>query len=111
MGSNIVNIVYERKFHWRFHGFEKFIIELSLKIAFSIISNVVRPNFLAIDEGFGCLDPDNLASLTSILDFIKTKFTFILIITHVNEMKSHGDNYIDIQKMSNGDSYINNDLL
>ena len=89
-------------------GFEEFIIELSLKIAFSMISNVTRPNFLAIDEGFGCLDSDHLSSLTAVLNFIKTKFDFILIITHVNELKGQGDYYIDINKLHNGDSQVNN---
>ena len=92
-------------------GFEEFIIELSLKIAFSLISNVTRPNFLAIDEGFGCLDSDHLSSLTSVLNFIKTKFDFILIITHVNELKGQGDYYIDITKLKNGDSLVNNSKI
>jgi len=89
-------------------GFEEFIIELSLKIAFSMVSNVTRPNFLAIDEGFGCLDSDHLSSLIAVLNFIKTKFEFILIITHVNELKGQGDYYIDIKKLPNGDSQVNN---
>lgn len=94
-------------------GFEEFVIELSLKIAFSMVSNVARPNFLAIDEGFGCLDSDHLSSLTSVLNFIKTKFDFILIITHINELKSQGDYYIHIKKLNNSDkdSYVNNQKI
>ena len=92
-------------------GFEEFIIELTLKIAFSMVSNVTRPNFLAIDEGFGSLDSDHLNSLISILNFIKTKFDFILIITHINELKGQGDYLIDIKKLNNGDSHINNSKL
>lgn len=94
-------------------GFEEFVIELSLKIAFSMVSNVARPNFLAIDEGFGCLDSDHLSSLTSVLNFIKTKFDFILIITHINELKSQGDYHIHIKKLQNADrdSYVNNQRL
>lgn len=91
--------------------FEEFIIELSLKIAFSMVSNVTRPNFLAIDEGFGCLDSDHLNSLISILNFIKTKFDFILIITHVNELKGQGDYFIDIKKLNDGNSHVNNSKL
>ena len=41
-------------------GMEKFISSLAIRVALINVSNLPRPNFLAIDEGFGTLDSENL---------------------------------------------------
>jgi DNA repair exonuclease SbcCD ATPase subunit/DNA repair exonuclease SbcCD nuclease subunit len=43
-------------------GMEKFISSVAIRTALINVSNLPRPNFIAIDEGFGSLDSDNFNS-------------------------------------------------
>lgn len=88
-------------------GMEKFISSIAIRTALTEISNLPRPNFLVIDEGFGVLDSDNLNSLSLLFDYLKTKFDFTLIISHVDQIRDYVDKIININKDSNGRSNIN----
>ncbi len=99
-----IDIVYNEVNKWSIElgsGMEKFISTLCIKIALLDISNLPKPNFLIIDEGFGVLDENNLNSLDSFFDFLKTRFDFILVISHINKLKEIVDNYIEIEKINN----------
>ena len=71
------------------------------------ISNLPRPNFLAIDEGFGNLDSDNLDSIKSLFEHITSLFDFIIIITHIDYMKDIPDSLLEIS-VQDGYSYVAN---
>jgi DNA repair exonuclease SbcCD ATPase subunit len=60
---------------------------------------------MAIDEGWGSLDSDNLNSVHMFFDYMKTQFDFILTISHIDSMRDIVDNVIDIYK-ENGYSRI-----
>ena len=79
-------------------GMERFISSLAIRSALMNISNLPRPNGFIIDEGFGVLDADNLNSVGQILEYIKENFGFILLISHLDEIKDFADNLIDITK-------------
>ena len=79
---------------------EKFISSLAIRVALINVSNLPRPNFLAVDEGFGNLDTTNLSSMTTLLDYLKTEFEFIFIISHIDVMKDMADESIEITKQS-----------
>ena len=77
-------------------GMEKFISSLAIRVALVNVSNLPRPNFLAIDEGFGNLDSDNLNSMFMLFEYLKTEFDFILIISHLDALKDAADGLFEI---------------
>ncbi len=81
-------------------GMEKFISSLAIRVALINVSNLPRPTFLAIDEGFGNLDTSNINSMAMLFDYLKTEFDFILIISHIDIMKDMVDDVIEISKQS-----------
>lgn len=94
-------IVYDDLNYWPLEmtsGMEKFISSLAIRTALINVSSLPRPNFIAIDEGFGVLDPDSLNSLHMFFDYLKTHFDFILTISHIDALRDIMDNSIDIKK-------------
>jgi DNA repair exonuclease SbcCD ATPase subunit len=86
-------------------GMEKFVSGLAIRVALINICNLPRPNFLVIDEGFGTLDSDNLSSLFMMMQYLKTQFDFIWMISHLEQMRDIVDGLIEIKK-ENGFSKI-----
>ena len=80
---------------------EKFISSLAIRSALVSVSNLPKPNFLAIDEGLGNLDSENLNSMFMLFDYLKTQFNFLLIISHLEAVRDVVDNLIDIKKVNN----------
>jgi DNA repair exonuclease SbcCD ATPase subunit len=108
-GKNInARIVYEDQ-EWALEmcsGMEKFISGLAIRVALINICNLPIPNFLVIDEGFGTLDADNLSSLFMMMQYLKTQFDFIWVISHLEQMRDIVDGLIEIKKVD-GFSKIN----
>ena len=93
-------------------GFEKFIIGLAIRMVLCDISKSAKPNFFIVDEGWSCLDSENLANLDNIMAYIKNQFEHVIIISHLDELKDQADHTISISKKNIGKkneySYINN---
>jgi DNA repair exonuclease SbcCD ATPase subunit len=108
-GKNInAKLVYEDQ-EWPLEmssGMEKFVSGLAIRVALINICNLPRPNFLVIDEGFGSLDADNLSSLFMMMQYLKTQFEFIWMISHLEQMRDIVDGLIEIKKID-GFSKIN----
>ena len=85
---------------------ERFIISLAFRTALNDITSLPKPNFLAIDEGFGVLDSENLSNLGKLFNFLKTQYDYLLCISHIDSMKDLVDSQINIEKV-NGYSVIN----
>ena len=60
---------------------------------------------MIIDEGFGVLDSDNLNSMYMLFDYLKSQFSFIMCISHIDAMRDIVDKLIEIKKV-NGYSEI-----
>ena len=103
-GKNINTfIVYSEEKTWPLEltsGMEKFISSLAIRTALVNISNLPRPNFLAIDEGLGNLDSENLNSLFMLFTFLKSQFDLLMIISHLDSVRDVVDNLIDIKKVA-----------
>jgi DNA repair exonuclease SbcCD ATPase subunit len=108
-GKNINGyIIYDEDNYWPLEltsGMERFISSLAIRIALINVSALPRPNFIAIDEGWGSLDADHIASVTNLFDYFRTKFDFSIIISHVDTMRDMVDNLIEVNKI-NGYSQI-----
>lgn len=103
-GKNIIpSIVYDQR-KWPIEmssGFERFVASIAIRVALTNISNLPKTTFLAIDEGFGTLDGDNLASMFTLFSFLKSNFDFILIVSHIDTLKDAVDSQIEIKKEGN----------
>lgn len=86
-------------------GFEKFIIGLVIRMVLCDISVTVKPDLFIIDEGWSCLDVDNLSNIYIIMNCIKNQYKHVMIISHFEELKNQADCIIGIDKI-NGYSCI-----
>jgi len=93
-------------------GFEKFIIGLAIRMVLCDISKSAKPNFFIIDEGWSCLDTENLSNIDNIMTYIKNQFEHVIIISHLEELKNQSEYIINIIKKNidqkNEYSYVNN---
>jgi DNA repair exonuclease SbcCD ATPase subunit len=109
-GKNINNyIAYDDDKSWPLEmasGMEKFISTLAIRIALTNISNLPRPNFVAVDEGWGTMDSENLNSAYQLLQYLKSLYQFTLVISHIDTMRDFTDTLLEI-KSENGYSKIN----
>jgi DNA repair exonuclease SbcCD ATPase subunit len=108
-GKNInAFIVYDQDNFWPIEltsGMEKFIASLAIRTSLINVSSLPRPNFLAIDEGFGALDSDNLNNMFLLFDYLKSQFHFLFVISHIDSMRDVVDSLVEITK-HNGHSRI-----
>jgi len=101
-------IVYDNDRFWNLElssGMEKFISSLAIRTALIQVSSLPRPNFIAIDEGLGVLDPTVMANFSLFMEYLKTQFEFVILISHIDSVRDMVDNHIEIKK-ENGFSKI-----
>ena len=82
-------------------GFETFISSIAIRCALSNLSNLPRTNCFIIDEGFSVSDTDNMSNFTTLFEYLKQYYDFILIVTHIDSMKDCVDNLIEIVQDEN----------
>ena len=101
-GKNINNyIVYDDDNVWPLElssGMERFISSLAIRVALINVSNLPRSNFLAIDEGWGTMDSDNLNSVYNLFQYLKSQFQFTLIVSHIDSMRDAVDTLLEVKK-------------
>ena len=104
-GKNINGyIIYDEDNHWPLEltsGMERFISSLAIRVSLINVSALPRPNFIAIDEGWGSLDQDHISAVTNLFDYFRTKFDFSIIISHVESMRDMVDNLMEVNKINN----------
>ena len=104
-GKNINGyIIYDEDNFWPLEltsGMERFISSLAIRIALINVSALPRPNFIAIDEGWGSLDAEHISAVVNLFDYFRTKFDFSIIISHVDTMRDMVDNLIEVNKINN----------
>lgn len=87
-------------------GMERFIVSLAIRIALVDITSLPRPIFMAIDEGFGVLDSDKISAMTLLFEYMRTKFDFVIAVSHVDTMRDMVDGLIDVHRNKNGFSEV-----
>ena len=87
-------------------GFEKFIVGLAIRISLINLSKLSSCNFMLIDEGFSCMDSNNINNLASLFNTLKDMFDFVILISHLDSIKSQCDNYMTININNFGYSTI-----
>jgi len=101
-GKNInTYIVYDDDNVWPLElssGMERFISSLAMRVGLINVSNLPSANFLAIDEGWGTMDSDNLNSVYNLFQFLKSQFQFTMIVSHIDSMRDAVDTLLEIKK-------------
>lgn len=94
-------------------GMENFIANIGFKIALSQVSMLPKCNLLFIDEGVSVFDSKYAEDFHIVIDFLKKHFKKILLVTHIDIIKSHIPYYIEINKKDNYSHiyYDNHDQL
>lgn len=108
IGSVDLNIVRHGKKPYNIQivsGFEKFIIGLAIRMALMQISLTAKPNFFVIDEGWGSIDSEHINNIGSIMNFIKSQYDHVIIISHLEPLKNEVDYEINIDR-NNGFSHL-----
>ena len=80
-------------------GMERFISSLAIRVGLMNVSNLPRTNFLAIDEGWGTMDSDNLNSVAQLFQYLKSEFQFSLVVSHIETMRDFVDTLLEIKKL------------
>ena len=103
-GKNVVPYVVYEYGRWPIEltsGFERFVASVAIRIALTNVSNLPKTTFLALDEGFGTLDPDHLSTMYTLFSFLKSNYDFILVISHLDALKDAVDKQIELKKEGN----------
>ena len=101
------HIVYDDDRVWPLElssGMERFISSLAIRVGLMNVSNLPRSNFLAIDEGWGTMDSENLNSVAQLFQYLKTEFQFSLVVSHIESMRDFVDTLLEIKKISGSSS-------
>jgi DNA repair exonuclease SbcCD nuclease subunit len=77
-------------------GYQLFTASLVARLSF-ISAIQSSATFLIIDEGFGALDDTNSKKIIDLFNYIKGNYSFVLVISHMNELKSTIDTPISLQ--------------
>ena len=88
-------------------GGESFLVSLALALGLAALSaDKMQVESLFIDEGFGSLDPDTLATAMSALDNLHNQGRKVGVITHVQEMTDNILTQVKVSKFSSGKSKV-----
>lgn len=98
-GSDIVcNIIDDRgeREANRLSGMERFTSNLAFRFAIAQIGNMPIPDFIIVDEGFSSIDSTTSQDMPTLINFLKDKFEFIMVVSHYENMRDFVDFNIDI---------------
>ena len=101
------HIVYDDDRVWPLElssGMERFVSSLAIRVGLMNVSNLPRSNFLAIDEGWGTMDAENLNSVAQLFQYLKTQFQFSFVVSHIETMRDFVDTLLEIKKVSGSSS-------
>ena len=79
-------------------GYQKFVLDLVMRIVFSELSRSSNPRLLFIDEGFGSLDSTNFINLCKCLSQLKSRFRSLILISHIDEIQTYITDFIRVKK-------------
>ena len=90
-------------------GYERFIVNLGFRIALREILHLGKPNFCIIDEGWVCSDKSNLTHIPKVLEFLKSQYEHVILISHLHELQHMIDKSIVIKRNTkNNTSHVDN---
>ena len=94
--DNVNNKIYSTVEMIAMSGFERVVFDLCLRLALNNM-NLIKNNFIIIDEGFSAADSENVHKFQQLLEIIKKEYKICIIISHIEEIKNQEGNVITIQ--------------
>ncbi len=88
-------------------GFERFILDLSMKRAITKHIYKSKCSFLSIDEGLDCIDENNFEKLDKVIHLLKQDYRNIVLITHIEKIRKYEDNTIYIRRNDMNSEIVN----
>lgn len=82
-------------------GFEKTAAALALRSVLGDLSTVPKNDFIVFDEVFGRVAKDNYDNMRALIDRISKSYQFVIIISHIAEIKDWADSVITVKKEGN----------
>lgn len=82
-------------------GLEKTQSALALRVVLGKMSKLSRPPFILLDEVLGTVASENYDDMKKLYNKISEYFSFILHITHINEIADWHDSIITVKKVDN----------
>jgi exonuclease SbcC len=92
-----------------YSGGEAFRISFALRLAISALATGGRGEsrpLLVVDEGFGTQDAEGLNALVEAIGRVSAGFGLILVITHLEELKSRFERVIEVERDERGFSRV-----
>lgn len=77
-------------------GYERFIINVGVKMALDKYKFYSGSNIFFIDEAFDCVSEENIDKIDNLFEYLKSYYRNILIISHNEELKKKVDHRINI---------------
>ena len=84
-------------------GYESYLLDLVFRLALVQINNHIRTDFLVIDEGFNACDAEHKENIRDLLEYMKTYYSWLLVVSHDDYIKSFYDQSIQIQTVKRVD--------
>jgi len=87
-------------------GFQRFIISVALRLAFSRFTNQAACSQFFIDEGFTTCDHNNITMVPPFLQRLLHYFDSIIIVSHIEYLLDHADQSIKISSKPDRSSLL-----
>jgi DNA repair exonuclease SbcCD ATPase subunit len=81
-------------------GYESYLLDLVFRLALVQVNNHIRTDFLVIDEGFSACDADHKNNIRQLLEYMRTYYSWLLVISHDDFIKSFYDQEIKIETIT-----------
>lgn len=91
-------------------GMEKTITSIVLRAALVNVTTLPRPNIYVLDEAFSSLDAEYIDAVGQILQYLKTLFSSVVIITHLDGFKDLVDHAVLIERDEHGFARLLDDV-
>ncbi len=88
-------------------GSEKAAISLALRLALSSVSSLPKSNIFILDEPFSSFDGERTSDFEKILSLLRSKFEYVVLITHSEKIKDLADEIIYLAPDENGVTSVN----
>jgi len=79
-------------------GYQKFIVNLAMRMALTRIGKNVNVNTLFIDEGFTSFDSVNIGKIKDIFNILLQRFNSIMVASHMDIVRDVVDRQINIER-------------
>jgi DNA repair exonuclease SbcCD ATPase subunit len=78
-------------------GFERFITQISLRLAMYQLGMLPRCGMFFVDEGINCFDKENITKVSSLFEQILYRYQAFLLITHLEQVKDSINHFLEIE--------------